>query len=40
MRIYSVVHTGAKTQDGGVISGFWSPAYHVGIEGVVKYEPT
>jgi len=34
-----VVHTGAKTQLGGLKEGFARPRYHVGIELAVKNEP-
>jgi hypothetical protein len=33
-KIPSMIHNGSKTHDGGVISGFCRPAYHVEIEGV------
>jgi hypothetical protein len=39
IRIYSAVQTGPNTQFGGVKNGFWSPAYHVVIAGVVNNEP-
>jgi hypothetical protein len=39
IRIYSAVQTGKNTQFGGVKNGFWSPAYHVVIAGVVNNEP-
>ena len=36
----SVVQTGPNTESGGVIDGFFMAAYQVGMEGVVKSEPT
>jgi len=35
----SVVQTGAKIQFGGLNAGLRSPAYHVGIDGVVAADP-
>jgi hypothetical protein len=35
-----VTQTGAKTQLGGVKKGLFNDAYHVGIAGVVKIDPT
>jgi hypothetical protein len=39
IKVKSVIQTGAKSQFGGAKLGFWSEAYHVGIEGVVNNEP-
>jgi hypothetical protein len=39
MRMKRVVHTGPKTQLGGLKDGFCMEAYQVGIEGVVNREP-
>jgi len=39
MRIYKVVHTGPKSQFGGLKDGLTKPAYHVGIEGNVNNDP-
>jgi hypothetical protein len=39
MRVYKVIHTGAKTQFGGANDGFFKLLYQVGIDGNVKNEP-
>jgi hypothetical protein len=37
---YNADQTGPNTQFGGVQEGLTKPAYQVGIEGVVKSDPT
>ncbi len=39
IRAYSSVHTGAKTQDGGLNEGLFRPEYHSGIDRAVKMLP-
>jgi hypothetical protein len=39
IRVYKVIHTGAKTQFGGENDGFFKLLYQVGIDGNVKNEP-
>ena len=39
IRVNKKIHTGAKTQFGGLKKGFWRAAYHPGIEGEVNIEP-
>ncbi len=36
----SVVHAGANNQFGGLKKGFTKPAYHVGMFGMVKIDPS
>ena len=40
IKIYKVVQTGAKRKLGGEKLGFCKVAYHPGIAGVVKIDPT
>jgi len=35
-----VVHTGPKIQFGGLKNGLFNAAYHVGMDDIVKIEPT
>ncbi len=37
--IYKIVHTGPKTQFGGLKKGLAKSAYHVGIDDVVNTDP-
>ena len=39
IKIKSVVQTGANMKFGGLNSGLFKPAYHVGMAGVVKIDP-
>jgi len=40
IKMYRPIQTGANTQSGGVKNGFLSEAYHTGIAGLVKIEPS